>query len=169
MAFVIEDDILAPREDIEIKYNGPNPFAIYEKIPKLLQTIFKARGVHYYEDEFRWDVTGDPRVFHIKMHLDKGIDRRTRGVVRIKLDGDQPVDPKKPGAIKIKIKGKIITSFPIETIFQRIFIKPFIWLYFHLIYINIRRKYIEIYKKGVEELESEIRATFGLMMRERLT
>lgn len=169
MAYVIEDDILAPKGAIVIEYRGSNPFAIYPRVADLLMTIFEAKGLHIFEDDFRWDVTSDPRPFFIRIHLDKGLDKFTRGIVSVRLQGKQPTDPKKSGSVEILIGGRITTSYPIETIFQKIVIKPFVWLYHSLIYDNIRRKYIQIYKAGIERLEAEIRATFNLIMRERLT
>jgi len=169
MAYVIEDDILAPKGAIIIEYRGPNPFAIYPRVRDFLMTIFEAKGLHIYEDDFRWDITGDPRSFFIRIRLDKGLDKFTRGVVGVRLQGNQPVDPRKPGTIEILLGGKIATEYPINTIFQKIVLKPFVWVYHHLIYDNIRRKYIQIYKAGMERLEAEIRSTFNLVMRERLT
>lgn len=169
MPYVIEDDILAPKGVIVIEYRGPDPFAIYPRIPGLLMTIFEAKGLHIFEDDFRWDITADPRPFFIKTRLNKGLDKFTRGVVSVRLQGKQPTDPKKPGSVEILIGGKITTRYPIDTVFQKIVIKPFVWLYHTLIYDNIRRKYIQTYKAGIERLEAEIRSTFNLIMRERLT
>jgi len=169
MAYIIEDDILAPKGAIIIEYRGPNPFAIYPRVADLLMTIFEAKGLHIYEDDFRWDITGDPRSFFIKIHLDKGLDKFTKGVVAVRLQGKQPTDPRKPGSVEILLAGKIATEYPIKTVFQKIAIKPFVWLYHNLIYDNIRRRYLKIYKAGMERLEAEIRSTFNLIMRERLT
>lgn len=169
MAYVIEDDILAPKGVILIEYRGPNPFAIYPKLRDFLMTIFEAKGLHIYEDDFRWDITGDPRSFFIKTRLEKGLDKFTKGTVSLQLQGKQPIDPRKSGSVEMRVGGKITTEYPIKTVFQKIVIKPFVWLYHNLIYDNIRRRYIKIYKAGIERLEAEIRSTFNLIMRERLT
>ncbi|MEM7821295.1 MAG: hypothetical protein QXX38_00535 [Candidatus Aenigmatarchaeota archaeon] len=169
MAYIFEDDILAPKRDLVIEYRGPNPFAIYRSIPDLLMRIFQARGVHIFEDDFRWDITDDPRPFFVRFHLDKGLDKWTRAYVWVRLQGRQPSDPSKQGSNEILIGGTIVTRYPVDTVWQKIFIKPFIWLYHHLIYNNIRRRYIQIYKAGIERLEAEIRSAYNLVMRERLT
>jgi len=167
--FVIEDDVLAPKGKIVVEYRGPNPFAFYSKISGLLQSIFQARGVHYFEDEFRWDTVNDPRQFLLRMHLDKPIDRFTHGQVHLKIIGEQPVDPKKTGAMFVEIGSNILTGFPAETPFERLIIVPFLWLYNMTFYNKVRRRYIQVYKAGVEKFEGELRAMFGIPMRERLT
>lgn len=176
--YVIQDDVLAPKGVITIEYYGPNPFAIYPRIPGLLQRLYEARGVHYYEDEFRWDIAGDPNVFFILCHLDKGLDKWTRGFVYLKIWGAQPVDPNTPtGRLKIEINVIIRTEYPIVsgTLDKKLLgiphfiVMPFIILYHWFWYNNIRRQYMRRYKERTERLETELRRTLNLMMRARLT
>jgi len=166
--FVVIDDILAPKGKIVVEYRGPNPFAFYPKISGLMQSIFQARGVHYFEDEFRWDVSSDPRQFLLRMHLAKGFDRFSEGRVDLKIIGEQPSDPKKTGAIFVEIGSTIVTRYPASTPLQKLVVLPFLIIYHWVYYNKIRRQYILRYKSGVERLEAEIRNTFGLVMRERL-
>jgi len=166
--FVINDDILAPKPKIVVEYRGPNPFAIYPRIGGLLQGIFQARGVNYFEDDFRWDVTSDPRQFLLRMHLEKGFDKFSEGRVDLKIIGHQPLDPKKNGAIFIEISANIKTKYPSSTPFQKLIVLPFMFLYHYVYYNRIRRQYMRRYRVGVEKLEAEIRSTFNLMMREKI-
>lgn len=167
--YVIVDDILAPKGAIVLEYRGPNPFAIYLKLSGLLQVIFEGKGENFFEDEFRWDITEDPRPFFIRVHFEKGIDRFTDMHIGIKLQGKQPTDIAKPGVVFIEIGGHIRTSFPFDSLLDKLILFPFLWLYYHAIYINVKRRYIEMLKEKVEALESEIRANFAIMMRKRLT
>lgn len=167
--FVIEDDVLAPKGKIVVEYRGPNPFAFYPRISGLLQTLFQARGVHYFEDDFRWDISSDPRQFLLRMHLDRPLDKFTHGLVHLKIIGEQPSDPKKTGAMFVEISGAINTGFPAETPFQKLVVLPFLWLYNIMLYNKIRRQYLRFYKAGLEKLEAELRNMFGITMRERFT
>jgi len=169
MAFLIEDDILAPKGAILIEYKGLNPFSIYGKIRDMILTVFHARGVDYFEDDFRWDTTGEPINFFVRIHVDKKVDKWTRGYVYLRVQGSQPRDPLKPGWIQIEVSGKVSTAYPTETMFQKAIFYPFLYPYHYLMYNNIRRRYIRIYKEWIEHLEMEIRSTFNLMQRARLT
>jgi len=166
--FVYEDDVLAPKGAEVIEYYGPNPFAIYPKLKGLLQVIFHARGQHVFETQFRWDITSDPRQFFVLMHLERGLDNFTRLFVHLRIFGGQPTDPSKNGRLMVEISGRILTQYPAGTVWQKIIVGPFIWAYHHLIYNNVRRRYIRIGKEGIERLQKEIRSTLSLMERERL-
>ena len=166
---VYEDDVLAPKDKIAIEYYGPNPFAVYPGLKGLIQVIFHARGQHIFETQFRWDITADPRPFFISMHLNLSLDRFTRLIVPMKIFGTQPSDPTKNGKLLVEIQGRITTTYPISTIWQRIFVEPFVWVYHHSIYNDVRRRYIQIGKEGIEKLGMEIRSTLNIMKRERLT
>ena len=168
MAYVIQDEVLAPKGAEIIEYYGPDPFRIYSKIGGLLQDIFQARGLHIFEDEFRWNTTTDPRPFFFIIRLEKGIDKFTDGIVKLKVFGAQPSDPTKNGRLLIEIAGVIKTTYPVKTWWHRLIIEPFIWIYHHAIYNKVRREYIRIYKQGIERLQAELRAMLGLVMHERL-
>jgi len=168
MVYAITDDVLAPKGVITIEYYGKNPFSIYPRISRNLQVIFHARGKDIFEDEFRWDVTADPNPFFIKVHLDKGLDKWTTMYIRLKIFGTQPTNPNKDGKMVLEISGDLITRYPTGTAWQKAIVTPFVWLYHHLIYNNIRRRYLKIGLEGIEKLETEFRSILGLVMRERL-
>ncbi len=164
------DDILAPEDEIKIEYWGPDPFKVYGKLSGWLQSIFQGRGLHIFEDEFRWDASGvDPITYYIKIRFNKGIDKWSTGDVVLKIFGTQPLDPTKNGKLLIKIGGTIETKYPFGTPLQKLLMRGFIWLYHDFIYNEQRRSYILRYKRGIEQLEAEIRSTLKLVMRERLT
>jgi hypothetical protein len=111
----------------------------------------------------------DPRQFLLRMHLDKPLDRFTHGLVFLKIIGEQPSDPKKTGAMFVEIGSNINTKFSAKTAFDKMILLPFLWMYNITFYNKVRRRYIQIYKAGVERLEGELRTMFGMPMRERLT
>src|SRR3990170_3237887 len=119
MPYLIEDDALAPKGFKLIEYNGPNPFAIYGKMRDILLTIFRAGGKDFYEDDFRWDITSDPIGFFVKLRVFRKFDKWTQYHIFVRLQGRQPKDPSKSGSLQVEITGKLITSYPTDTIFQK--------------------------------------------------
>lgn len=172
MAFRMVDDVLAPKGAIVYEYYGKNPFSIYFGLGRILQEIFHVRGKDIFEDEFRWDITEDPRPFFFIIRMQKGMDRFTDGYVQIKVFGAQPTDPTKDGKLLIEISSWIETNFfgigPLSAL-QRLILHPFVWIYNHVIYYKIRRQYIHFFREGIEQLEERFRRQLGLEMRERLT
>lgn len=157
MPYIIQDDVLAPRESIIIDYSGPNPLSAYYALDQLLRLIFEFKGSHLFEPDFRWDITEDPRPFFIRFYAERGFDKFTRVRIDFKLLGKQPTDPTKSGSLRIEIKGFVRTEYKLATIFHKIFILPFIYLY-HIAYYNrIRRGYIEWLRRRIERLENELR------------
>ena len=174
MALRIVDDALAPKGAVVYEYYGPNPFSIYFGLSGILQSIFHVRGKDIFEDQFRWDTTGDPRQFFLRFHMNKGMDKFTEGNVNIKVYGMQPINSEsKEGKLLIEISGDLETSFFSKdapmTALQKIILEPFVWIYCHLWYYKIRRQYLHFLQDGVEQLEAEFRKKLGLEMHERLT
>lgn len=169
MVFIIRDDLLAPKGPIILTYKGPNPFGMYKILSDTLQLIFQIKGKDIYEPDFRWDITSDPRKFFFIVFCQKGFDKFSKMNVTLKCEGKQPTDITKSGEIVIEIKGGLETKYPSESMIQRTVLKPFIYFYHWTIYNNIRRQYIEFSKRGIEQLESEIRSVFNLVQRGRLS
>ena len=163
--FVIEDDALAPKGYILIDYKGMNPFSIYAKMRDILLTIFRAGGKDFFEDDFRWDLTTEPVGFFVNVHVERKFDKWTKYYIFVRLQGKQPKDPSKPGWIQVEISGKVITKYPTETLLQKAIFYPFLFSYHYLIYNNIRRRYLGIHNERIEQLEKEIRSTFGMTQR----
>lgn len=165
MAFVIKDDLLAPKGVKILEYKGPNPFGFYSQVHNIMQLIFEVKGKDTFEPVFQWDITGDPRPFFIRTHIKKKFDNFTGIQVGLKIQGKQPADPAKNGEVKIEIGGTIQTEYPARTIFQKIFLKPLILLYHYIFYNNVRMKYMVYAQRGIERLEDELRASLNLIQR----
>jgi hypothetical protein len=151
---IMEDDCLAPAEKIELEYAGPNPFKAYLITKRTLQQVFEIKTKDIWEREFRWDYTGDPRGFFIRIFARKKMDKNTYVFSEIIFQGKQPTDPKKPGSLKMKIGGYVKTTFPQDTIFQKTLYRMFIWIYHRLIYFKQRRYYLDYCKERLEKLKS---------------
>jgi hypothetical protein len=163
MPFIIEDDVLAPRGYLQIDYKGPNPFVIYGKMKRLLMVIFRTGGKDYFEKDFRWDTSGEPISFFVKMNIERKVDKYTKGACYVVLQGKHPRDPKATnGWVKIVIRCVLTTKYPTETLFQKAVVFPFVYLYHRLMYNDIRRSYLRIHRERVQQLENEVRAVLNL-------
>jgi len=165
MDFSIKDDLLAPKGIKVLEFKGPNPFGFYKEIPNIMQLMFEVKGKDTFETDFRWDITSDPRPFFIKTHIQKKFDGFTGIIVALKIQGKQPSDPTKNGDVRIEISGTIETKYPANTVFQKIFLRPFIYLYYYTFYNKVRMQYFAYANRRIERLEDELRASFNLIQR----
>lgn len=156
--WVIEDDCLVPERYIRLEYKGPNPFAAFRATLGLLIKHLEIDPSDYWERDFRWDITGDPRGFYIRIIVQKGMDSRTKIFFEIIMQGKQPTDPKKNGEVMILIGAKLVTEFKQDTPFQQsAFYKSLLWLYNYFFYSNVRRRYLELCKELCEKLRQAYR------------
>ena len=157
MAYIIQDNVLAPRHELIMEYTIQNPLQIYPQVDTMMRLIFESKGTHMYEPDFRWDTTEDPRGFFIKVYTERGLDQFTRFKVEVLLWGKQPADKTKSGSVKIVINGRIVTRFPTDNIFQKVFMQPFFYFYSKAYYNKIRRQHLKWVRDGIMKLESQIR------------
>ena len=165
MAYLLRDEILAPRNAIVIEYSGPNPFSVFGKIDQLFKTIFEAKGTNMFEDDFRWDVSADPNPFFFKYAVKRRLDKWTGFEVKTKVQGAQPKDKTKSGWVKIEISGTLQTEVPIQNQLVRAIWMPFFYAYMVAYYAKVRRRYIQSLNRGIESLEAELRTFFKIPVR----
>ncbi|HDJ96468.1 MAG TPA: hypothetical protein ENG45_00145 [Candidatus Aenigmarchaeota archaeon] len=162
---ILEDDCLAPKPQIEINYKGPNPFKAYLITSNQLKRILGVRGKDIWEREFRWDLTGDPRGFFVKIYAKKKFDGRTAAFIEITFLGHQPTDPKKVGDLTIKISGKLKTNFGGSTIFthpKNPFYRFLINIYFSMFYAKVRRGFIKRCEGYIMKLRQKYMEVLGI-------
>lgn len=154
----IEDDCLAPYPQIVINYKGPNPFIVYKKAREIIRGTLEIGAADYWERDFRWDISSEPRSFFIRIYAKKGMDARSKAVVEVIFQGNQPSDPRKEGDITIKIGAKLVTEFPQDTPFQKTpFYKNLVKIYRFLWYERVRRGYLRICQRLLYRLEERFR------------
>ena len=162
----IQDDCLAPEGYMTLKYNGPIPFKAYYVTITFMRKIWEVEAKDYWEREFRWDNTSDPRSFFVKAYVHKGIDRFTSVTIEVILEGKQPADSNKPGSLLIKIGGVLTTKFGGGSVLQDArnpIYAGLIWLYNHLFYRKQRRDYLEIWcKRRLYELKRMYQEFLGI-------
>ncbi len=148
----MEDDCLAPDLQIVINYKGLNPIIAYQKLKRAMRDTWEVEAKDYWEREFRWDASGDPREFIVKAYVVKNMDKFSRVVVEIFVQGHQPSDPSKPGDAEIRIGGYLKSRFGgrgvIDDARNPIY-KALIWMYNRYFYYEQRRYYLHewCYKK----------------------
>jgi len=164
---VIRDEIPAPREFIQIDYKGPNPIKVYHSLDQLLKTIWEVKGTNFFEPDFRWDITADPRPFFIHVFLEKGVDKLTTFRVDIKMQGSQPTDPTKDGILRVEIHGWIETKCDgmLGNAFNRALFPLFFFPYMATYYQPRRRRYLEWHRRRIDRLVDEIRAILKIPSR----
>lgn len=146
VAIIMEDDCLVPESTIVIRYNGPRPFIAYQKVRDFLRDIWEVEAKDYWEREFRWDNSADPRDFFVKSYVVKGLDRFTRVIIEVVMQGIQPSDLEKPGRIEIKLSGVIKTNLGGNTVLddaRNPLYRAIAWMYLRYFYWKQRRFYLE--------------------------
>lgn len=162
MAFRVEDEVLAPHNIVTLRYSGINPFMIYKRVSPLMQLIFQIKGKDIIESDFRWDTSEDPRGFYIRIWGERTFDQFTKLIIYVKLEGAQPTDVSKPGKMTIEFSGRLITSFPSESVIQKFVVLPFAWIYYRIFYKDVRRRFLDMSKRDLERLENELRGMLKL-------
>jgi len=161
--WTFEDDCLAPAGRIKIEYRGKNPFGMVQKSKAILQRIFEVESKDYWERDFRWDITGDPRSFFVRTYVNKGIDARSGILAEVVFQGNQPADPNKDGSLVIYIGAKLKTEFNLVTKFQQLpFYRGLIRFYNFIFYNKIRRGYLVICNEWLARVNREFRANLNL-------
>ena len=146
----MQDDCLDPEYYLTIKYSGLKPIEAYHHTITYLREIWEVEAKDYWEREFRWDVTSEPRTFFVKAFVDKELDNKTAVTIEVIMTGTQPSDLSRPGKIEIKMSGVMRTTFGGNSILEDArnpFYKSFIWMYNHFFYRKQRRNYLNVWCK----------------------
>lgn len=158
-----EDDCFAPERLLRIDFKGPNPFKIALAIRGLLEEVFEVEAVDLWERDFRWDSTGDPRGFYMRIYVSKGFDAFTSIFVGVTIQGAQPSDVTKDGEVTVRMEARISTNYNLSTFIQKLPVyKAIRWLYHYIFYSKVRRGYLALCNELSEKLLREARAVLGM-------
>lgn len=159
----LEDDCLAPRRQLKIEFKGANPFDIVKKAKPLIQEIFEVQNKDYWERDFRWDITSDPRSFFVRIYTRKVIDARSTIFGEFIFQGKQPADPTKMGNVIITLEARLRTDYKLDTVFQQsAAYKGLIWFYHKIFYNKVRRNYLNICNDMIERLWRDFRSVLNM-------
>jgi hypothetical protein len=155
------DDILAPMEEIEISYNGKNPFLICSISMKLMRDIMKISASNLREDDVRWDVLGDPKGFYAKWRADRKEDTWTKTYITMIAQG--VLNKERTGTVVIRIRGKLTTKYKYSNPISKI-----IWrMYSYLFYYRQRRAYLDLSRDHIMQIRQEILSAYNILKEER--
>jgi hypothetical protein len=147
----IVDDLLYPRDKIEIKFSGENVASICNLIRPILERVLQVEAKDTYERLLKWDSTSNPRSFYNEWTTNKEEDKWTVYSFKIIIKGSQDINTRK-GNVTIEIYSWLKTSYEYSNFIQR-----FLWiLYNRVFYYKRRREYMERGKWLTFQLRDEI-------------
>jgi len=161
--WTFEDDCLVPQGKIKIQYRGKNPFGIVQKAGGILRRIFEIEAKDFWERDFRWDISGEPKSFFVRNYVNKAIDLRSTILMEITFQGIQPSDPNKEGALIINMGATLTTQFELKGKIQLMpFYRGLLRLYNFAFYNKVRRKYLVMCNDWVERAHIEFKNALSL-------
>jgi len=162
-SWILEDDCLAPERYIRLVYSGPNPFSVYQSTFAILRRVLEIDPSDYWERDFRWDISGDPRSFYVRAIVEKKMDSRSVVHFEIIMQGNQPSDPSKNGSLTIVIGARLRTEYNLNTPFQQSSLyRALLWFYNFFFYFRVRRGYINICRDWLTKLNQAYRSLLKL-------
>lgn len=161
----IEDDCLSPDLQIVIRFTGPNPFGVLEKIKRLMRAIWEIEAIGFWEREFRWDATDGS--FLMKWYIDRGIDKYTRVLIEVFIQGVQPSDPTQDGKAEIRIGGYLTSTFGGTSIIddaRNPIFKFFFIIFYRYFYKHQRSFYLKEWcYNRIQKLKREIQKNLNIL------
>jgi hypothetical protein len=155
--FTIRDDCLTPDRYMRLKYSGPNPWGVGEKITESIRTFFhvSASGTNQYR--LNWDISGDPITFYSRWWVRKGVSRFTSMRIVMKLQGKK-YKKDNTGDFSFSLHGRVITNFeawgPL--------LKPIWAMYSYLFYDRVRRNAIEQCRNFILAFVNELKKHYNI-------
>jgi len=159
---VMEDD-LTPEAKLNIYYTGTNPFKAFLSTKSLMTNILQIPGTSYWERDFRWDISSEPRKFFARIYAKRSLDSRSHLLIEVTLKGAQPSVEGKQGELYLQLRGKLVTTYKLSSSFQNTaFYKSLLMLYNWIFYWRIRRQYLEMGKSFLLQMYDAYRKILGI-------
>ena len=126
--------------EFELKYVGPNPIAVYQRMYELMKTVWRAGDKDIQEDQYNYGKSDVEKV-KVRWHLHRDIDRFSYFWVRFDLSAS---GNEKSGNAYIRIKPILMTEYPQDTVWQRSLLYEMLRTFWHrAFYHNKRREYMD--------------------------
>lgn len=158
---VYESDVLTPEYKKMLEYYGPHPSRILKELPDIIMAVYKIKNKDVFEDDFRWDASGDPIGFYAEYRAQDAKDSKSKVWIGFRIVGEQSAKDK-VGKFKMQLRAYLKT----EIEYNSSFTKSLHWLYNKFFYQEQRLRYMEEARVRLERLADEIRSLFSLMKRE---
>ncbi len=154
---VVMDECLVPEKYTYVRYTGPRPWDVAEKITDLIRPFFHVSASGTNNWRLNWDMTGDVRTFYTLWWVKKKFSKFTDMKVALKLQGEQQKDTKM-GKFSLQLSATLETKFkgwgPL--------LRPVWYFYSYLFYNRVRRQYLKRCQSMVYNFKNEIKKHFGL-------
>lgn len=156
----IRDNLAYPSEKEIIKFEGKEPFKIYDNMWEILRQSLEITSVPIIEREMKWDATDVNKSFYVKWTAEKKMDRWTKIDITLVAKGSQNSNTRN-GNVTIAIKPLFITEVEVGFL-QRIFW----WIYYYIYYK--KKRYNDFYysKTIVNKLKKNIADLYGIEISE---
>ena len=158
----IKQDVLAPEYQKILKFSGYHPSELLKIVPNLLLDIYKQQSPALFEDQMKWDASGDPVMFFVIWRLKDAKDKRTKVMTQVAMEGFQS-SKDLSGRVTVAIRSWIETDATYNNALER----SMVWFLDKLFYKRHRFQYIDEAKRNVIRLEDAIKSYFGTMERRR--
>ena len=161
-SITIKDNILAPKNKLVMRYKGEDPFSIARMLNSYLKDLLKVSSSKIYEDDVRWDKTGEPRPFFGMWRVRGGEDLKdnwSQVWFAINYQGEQPIKQGQQGELRIEIKGFLQTKIPYHNFLQ----KAAWWVYFKIFYNEQRREYLDRAKDYTLRMKEAFQRELGII------
>lgn len=152
---LIEDDLIKPRNRMEVKFSGINPEKFYHEIPKLIASVFRIDERFIQEKKFSW-THGEPQKFKIAWDVNKELDLNSYYTFIIDLEG---MSSKGVGNATIIIEAYLRTEYPQDTFWHRSLAYEMFRMFWHkAFYVSKRDKYMEEGRRLIGIFLSDVKA-----------
>ncbi len=150
----IQDELLKPKNRVEIRFTGANPEKFYHELPKAVASVFRIHSRDMQETKFVWS-HGEPEKFDVEWLVTKELDFFSHYFLEISLKGSVS---KGIGSAVVGIEGVLRTEYPQDTAWQRSFLYEILRMFWHkTFYVQTRDKFLAEGRRLMALLAEELR------------
>lgn len=152
--------------DVTMKYVGPNPQKLYDKIWELMKSVFNVPDSAIQEETYNWGKGEKTEKFNVGWLMHKDLDAFSYMYIKITLSGEGDEDG---GNANIRVKPYMRTEYPLDTVWQRSLFYEMMRVIWHKTFYATRRiehteecRHLTVYfQRRMMEFFRELRETKG--------
>ena len=151
---------------LTLKYTGPNPQKLYDKVKEILHGVLKFTPDELQERDFRWDRSTATEKFSVTFEFVRDMDRFSYILLTINLKGEAKPSKEfgKEGTATLRIDGKLRTEYPQDTLWQRSLFYEMGRVFYHkVIYEEKRKQYKVQCKEWLNRIYEELKEFLNIL------
>ncbi|HIE41062.1 MAG TPA: hypothetical protein EYP80_00190 [Candidatus Aenigmarchaeota archaeon] len=157
---IFEDNLAYPKDSEAIKFQGKEPFKIYDKIKDFLKENLEISGKDIFERILKWDATDINKSFYVKIEAVRKLDSWSEINLIVVARGSQNSQTKE-GDVTIALKPFF------RTIVSGNFLQiNFWWIYYFVYYKKKREQYFYMAKTMINKLKKDIGNLYNIKLEE---